>query len=93
MCDSLTFNIFNYFLRYFNSQHIIYFSLLDAYNPCHSNPCGHDGTCESLGQAYRCKCAGDYIGETCDGKWQAVSFTLSTNSGSKMGHRNNLNIH
>ena len=67
MCDSLTFNIFNYFLRYFNSQHI-YFSLLDAYNPCHSNPCGAHGTCLENGYEYKCECHSGYTGNDCSGK-------------------------
>lgn len=49
-------------------KQILFSMLLDVSNPCHSNPCGHDGVCESSEQNYRCICAGDYIGKTCDGE-------------------------
>jgi EGF-like domain len=33
---------------------------------CDSNPCGNGGTCENVGDGYRCTCPAGWTGDNCE---------------------------
>ncbi|GBO00568.1 hypothetical protein AVEN_217204-1, partial [Araneus ventricosus] len=35
-------------------------------DPCSSNPCKNDGTCDADGRGFKCKCNGHWKGDTCE---------------------------
>lgn len=37
-------------------------------DPCHNNPCLHDGVCIADGENYRCECSRGWAGQSCEGK-------------------------
>ena len=45
----------------------LFFLLIDR-DPCHMNPCSHQGVCIPEGQEYRCECGTGWSGKGCDCK-------------------------
>ncbi len=40
---------------------------MTGYNPCRSNPCKNDATCQWDGSTLECECKKDYYGKRCTG--------------------------
>ena len=48
---------------------------MTGYNPCRSNPCKNDATCQWDGSTLECECKKDYYGKRCTGT-QALQTVL-----------------
>ena len=50
-------------LLLYNCTHVFLWTYV---NQCASNPCQNDGTCVDIINSYKCKCAIEYTGTSCE---------------------------